>query len=391
MSAAPHRRRIAAVEPYFGGSHRHFLEDLRRHSRHELQLFTLPPRLWKWRVRGSALHLAPELNAACEDGSSFDVLLCSDFVNVPDLRALLLPRLRSVPVLYYLHENQLSYPLSPDEVFDPYFGFTNVLSCLSAEAVAFNSEFHRREFLEHLPGILPRLPDYDRRWVQESIAAKTEVLPVGLDVAALEATPREPALPGAPPRILWNHRWEFDKQPEKLFAALEALASEGVAFAADVAGESFARRPGVFDAARQRLGDRIGAWGYVASRAEYVDLLRRADIVVSTAKQEFFGIAMAEAVLVGAFPVAPDGLVYRDLYAGPCAAQHLYAGDDDLLRLLQQALAVSGSGASRAREHMRECGIPSRLRAFDWHDVAPRFDARFEALAARDHPAPAPD
>lgn len=381
MSAGSQRLRIAAVEPYFGGSHRHFLLDLQRHSRHDIQLFTLPPRLWKWRVRGAALHLARELNAACQDGTGFDVLLCSDFVNVPDLRALLAPRLRTVPVLYYLHENQLSYPLSPDEEFDPYFGFTNVLSCLSSEAVAFNSEFHRREFFLHLPGILPRLPDYDRAWVQASIAAKAEVLPVGLDVAALEAQP-SPACGHGAPRVLWNHRWEFDKQPEKFFAALESLAAAGVPFITDVAGESFARRPGVFEAARERLGERIGCWGFVESRSEYLDVLRRADVVVSTAKQEFFGIAMAEAVLAGAHPIAPNALVYRDLYAGDCARLHLYADDADLVRVLQQALEASPASASAARHHQRECGIPARLRDFDWRSVAPRFDARFEVLAA---------
>ena len=237
--AAPGRPlHIAAVEPYCGGSHRHFLADLQRHSRHRLEFFTLPPRMWKWRVRGAALHLAPALNAA----GPFDLLLCSDFVNLPDLRALLAPRLRTVPVLYYLHENQLTYPLSPDEEFDPYFGFTNVLSCLSAEAVAFNSDFHRRDFLARLPRFLPRLPDYEPRWVVETLTAKAEVLPVGLDLAALQAAqPVARALAPSghrsePPRILWNHRWEFDKQPERFFAALERLAASGLPFVAVVVG-----------------------------------------------------------------------------------------------------------------------------------------------------------
>jgi hypothetical protein len=95
----------------------------------------------------------------------FDVLLCSDFVNLPDLRALFSPALRVVPVLYYLHENQMTYPLSPDETFDPYFGFTNVLSCSVGRGVAFNSDFHRRDFLKRLPDFLPRLSEYEPRWV----------------------------------------------------------------------------------------------------------------------------------------------------------------------------------------------------------------------------------
>jgi glycosyltransferase involved in cell wall biosynthesis len=366
---APRRLRIAAVEPYFGGSHRHFLLDLQRHS-----TFTLPPRLWKWRVRGAALQLARAVNAA----GPFDVLLCSDFVNLPDLRALLAPALRVAPVLYYLHENQLSYPLSPDETFDPYFGFTNVLSCLSAEAVAFNSEFHRREFLQHLPGILPRLPDYEPKWIVETITARAEVLPVGIAVAELEEGGRAAGASGTPRRILWNHRWEFDKRPERFFAALETLAARGVPFVADVVGESFARRPPVFDTARAALGARIDRFCCIESRADYVAALHTADVVVSTANQEFFGIAMAEAVVCGAHPVAPAGLVYADLYAGPCAALHLYRDDAELAALLEHLL-TDPPGA-------HDCPIPDRYRAFDWRRVARRFDARFATLA-RDHAA----
>lgn len=383
----PRRLRVAAVEPYFGGSHRHFLVDLQRHSRHRIELFTLSPRMWKWRVRGAALHLARELNAANatgECGRPFDVLLCSDFVNLPDLRALLVPAMRGVPVLYYLHENQMTYPLSPDETLDPYFGFTNVLSCLSAEAVAFNSEFHRRTFLAKLPGFLPRLPDYEPRWVVDTIAAKTQVLPVGLDVGELERLRPPVATPAArsrggprPPRILWNHRWEFDKRPERFFAALERLAAEGVPFVTDVVGESFARRPPVFETARERLGDHIGRFGFVASRADYVRLLWESDVVVSTADQEFFGIAMAEATLCGAHPIAPRALVYEEMYGGPCARLHLYRDDDELTALLRGALAVVH------RDH--DCDLRARLHAFDWCHIGRRVDAAFEALR-RPHP-----
>ena len=364
--------RIAAVEPYFGGSHRQFLVDLMRHSRHQVELFTLPPRMWKWRVRGAALQLARQLNAA----GDFDLLLCSDFVNVADLRALLVPRLRPRPILLYMHENQLAYPLSPDEEFDPYFGLVNVVSCLSAEAVAFNSDFHRREFLRHLPTFLPRLPDYDRRWVVETIRTKAEVLPLGLDLAELERLrPEDVGVRAgtAPRRILWNHRWEFDKAPERFFAALDALVARHVLFVVDVVGESFARQPDVFATARERLGARIGRFGYVEDRAAYVRALWEADVVVSTAKQEYFGIAMAEAVWCGAWPIAPRALVYEDLYGGEDAGRHLYRDDAELEHLLEAALTAPALVPSpRLRDH---------LARYDWSRVAPRFDARFRSIA----------
>jgi len=308
------------------------------------------------------------------------VLLCSDFVNVPDLRALLEPAMRAVPVLYYLHENQMTYPLSPDEEFDPYFGFTNVLSALSAEAVAFNSEFQRSAFLAKLPGFLPRLPDYDPRWVVETITTKAEVMPLGLDVAALdELRPSSSRARGAPRRILWNHRWEFDKRPELFFAALERLAGEGVPFVADVVGESFTRRPPVFDEARERLGDRLDRFGYVDSREEYIRVLWDADFVVSTAQQEFFGISVAEAAFCGAHPVLPKALVYEELYAGSCSRHHFYRNDDELVDLLRWLL----TGPPPAHD----CQLPARLRTVDWRHIAPRFDARFESLGRRSEAA----
>lgn len=379
--AAARPLRIAAVEPYHGGSHAHFLADLQRHSRHRIELFALPARHWKWRVRGAALALAPQVNAAA-GSRGFDAFLCSDFVNVPDFRALLLPQLRAVPVLYYLHENQMTYPLSPDEQFDPYFGFTNVLSCLSAEGVVFNSDFHRRDFLGRLPGFLPRLPDYDRKAVVAALTAKAEVLPLGLDVAELD-TQRPPSGPGAGagaphtagvPRVLWNHRWEFDKRPEMFFDALSVLAGEGVPFVVDVLGESFTRRPPVFDTVRERLGERVGRFGFVTSRAEYIRCLWAANVVVSTASQEFFGISMAEAIACGAHPVAPRALVYADWYAGPCARQHLYRDPVELVALLRRRLVAP-------RPH--ECGIPGRVRALAWSAVARQFDAKFALLARR--------
>jgi hypothetical protein len=199
--------RIAAVEPYFGASHSAFLEGLQQHSQHRIEIFSLPPRMWKWRVRGAALHFAPLLNDTLNnDGDAFDVLLCSDFVNVADLRSLLQPALRTCPILLYMHENQLSYPLSPDEQLDPYFGFTNILSCLAAEAVVFNSQFHRQEFLAHVPDLLPRLPDYRPQWICDTLQARADVLPVGLDLAAMDAaatTRRGPRAPTEPRRHLW--------------------------------------------------------------------------------------------------------------------------------------------------------------------------------------------
>jgi hypothetical protein len=45
------------LEPFYGGSHRDFADGWIKHSRHRFDLFTLPARFWKWRMRGAALYL----------------------------------------------------------------------------------------------------------------------------------------------------------------------------------------------------------------------------------------------------------------------------------------------------------------------------------------------
>ena len=50
--------RVLALEPWHGGSHRRFLDDLVRHSSHDVRAVTMAARYWKWRMQGGAVTLA---------------------------------------------------------------------------------------------------------------------------------------------------------------------------------------------------------------------------------------------------------------------------------------------------------------------------------------------
>ncbi|MDH5297431.1 MAG: DUF3524 domain-containing protein, partial [Desulfobulbaceae bacterium] len=109
----PACHRVIVVEPYFGGSHRSFLEGMRQHLPFSFTLLTLPARGWKWRMRLAAPYFADKLGEllARDVVAENCCLLCSTFVDVATLKGLLPAHLQNLPILTYFHENQFAYPM----------------------------------------------------------------------------------------------------------------------------------------------------------------------------------------------------------------------------------------------------------------------------------------
>ena len=187
----------------------------------------------------------------------------------------------------------------------------------------------------------------------------------------------QPVRGAGPPLILWNQRWEHDKGPDEFVALIEALAAMGLSTSRLRWSESSSSRlPNRSSASRSFSAI---AWSRSASLSddEYVDLLRRADIVVSTADHEFFGIAIVEAMAAGAFPVLPNRLVlsrngYRRALSRPMSVRRR-------CRISSRAFA----GRSRTdRKRSRSRQRPGRRRSakFDWSIVAAEYDKALRAL-----------
>jgi glycosyltransferase involved in cell wall biosynthesis len=372
--------RILYVEPFHGGSHAAFGRVLMTALPAQWTKVTLPGRHWKWRMRGGAVYAALERKA--ELAAPHDLLLASSYLPLAELVGLV-PALAAVPRILYFHENQLAYPHrdgAADER-DHHFGFTQLVSALAATRCLFNSRHNLDSFLAHGEALLARMPDAVPRGFIETIRARSEVLPVPLDVPdrppTLNAPDREERRRG--PIILWNHRWEHDKDPDAFFDVLFELADRGVAFRLAVCGERFSRWPPVFDEAARRLVDRVVHFGFLPDRAAYESLLSRAHIAVSTAAHEFFGVAMLEAVHFGARPLVPDRLAYPELFE----SAFRYRDRAELVRTLTALCGAFVVGDDDLRADRRAITSP-----FMAAEVAPRYARCFDSVVGGGGVAP---
>jgi glycosyltransferase involved in cell wall biosynthesis len=194
-------------------------------------------------------------------------------------------------------------------------------------------------------------------------------------VADLIAAPRPPDDDGGDdgPLVVWNQRWDHDKDPVALFRVLRALARDGVAFRLALAGENRRVDPQEFAAVRADLGDRVVHAGHLP-RPAYRDLLLRAAVTASTARHEFFGIAAVEAMAAGCVPLLPRRLAYPEAVPRPYHDAVLYPG-----RLYERLAGVLTDLPAARR---RVAGLRAAMRVHDWSAVGPRYDSALEALAA---------
>jgi glycosyltransferase involved in cell wall biosynthesis len=357
------------------------LDGWTRNSRHTWTVVGLSAYKWKWRMRHAPLTLADDVQQRVESGEQFDVLFVSDMLSLAEFRGLAPLSVARLPAVAYFHENQLTYPVREARERDYHFAFTNFTTAAAADAVWFNSAFHRHEFLTALREFLARMPDYQPLEVVDSIYMKSAVQPPGI-----ETPPQRGAHKPEPLRILWAARWEHDKGPELFFEALELLAAWQIPFRLSVVGQQFRDLPEVFAVARRRYSGRIDHWGYQANRNDYVAALSSADVIVSTALHEFFGIAVVEAIAAGAYPLLPNRLSYPeilDIAAHPDrAAAFLYDGRAVSLanRLASLAVQLQTTGSVWAADTPALDTLTSR---FTWPRRAAEMDAAIDLMAKR--------
>ncbi|KAL5962199.1 Glycosyltransferase-like domain-containing protein 1 [Taenia solium] len=419
---------MTTTEGFNGGSHKQListLEGLLTEKGETVCVVSLPATKWHWRTRTGALALAALIpKSTCANGG-FRVLFTSAVFSLPELLALR-PDLASIPHKYlYFHENQLAYPLRDSDEgatkSDYQFAYIQVLSALAADLVLFNSAFNMHSFYERLPAFLaaglptppsPRVPE-PRGLVEKLLKPKSRVLhflveppplPVlvhgdldDFEAAVCSQAERIRARGRAPLRILWNHRWDYDKNPADFFKVIFDLANISVdeefsnlgrstlrpstgdviapsemsppslsseqaqpRFQISVIGGSGQDVPRIFPIAESYLRPtgHISVWGFVGPREAYWRTLADCDVVVSTAKHEFFGVAVVEAVAVGCVPLLPHRLAYPELLAhGPSPSMCLYRTLSQMRKQLKYWIG--------APDRLRERAAKALLDAYD--------------------------
>lgn len=503
------------IEPFYGGSHKQLI-DLIQKEIPECHLVTMTAKKWHWRSRVSALYLAQNIPFC----TKYKVLFCSSVLNLAELVALR-PDLASLKKIIYFHENQLVYPVREKKDRDIQHGYNQILSCLVADMVVFNSQYNMDSFLSSIGKFLHVIPDYRPKNIADQIKPKCRVIyfPLSDQVSLvtqrlsanqtldsetssnqvasseslsssqtidtetslsnqiessgrlssnqtvdtetslsnqIESSERlssnqtsdlETSLSNQiesserlssnqtedsettftygcmdcesksshkqsyyqnqsnqnsssqsnkhirlsceqmqvvqedcrqentsvlhsdqktrPLHIVWAHRWEHDKGPELFFEVVIRLHREGCQFYLSVLGEQFTDYLEVFENSRATLQDHILHWGYLPSKAKFLKVLESADVAVSTALHEFFGVSMLEAVNCGCYPLCPNRLVYPEIYP----KQYLYNTSNQLFKTLRRFC--------RHPEVPRQHAVQIDVSKFSWEKRRSDFKTLF--------------
>ena len=368
-----HKLNILYVEPFYSGSHKQWIDAYQKYSIHNIHILSLPGKKWKWRMHGGAITLAKEYN---KFKNTFDIILCSDMLNLPIFKSLCDDSLSNSKVAMYFHENQLSYPWSPlDQDLelkrDLHYYYINYTSSLISDYNYFNSNYHLTSYIDGLKKYLKKMPDFRNIDTIELINNKSSVLPIGCELNEVKNINEK----SNSPIILWNHRWEYDKNPDLFFKILFDLNANHIDFQLIILGESYQDYPAVFDTAKKELNNKIIHFGYCQNKNEYIKYLKLANILPVTSNQDFFGISIVEAISYGVYPILPNRLSYPELFENKTNPYIFYNNESELKDKIISAI----NNTDLLLDHMKNLK-ENVYRKFNWKTASKKYDRTFESL-----------
>ena len=320
-------------------------------------------------MRVGSVELAEATRAWIATHGRPDVVVGTNMLDLASYLGFLRHDLGSAPTAQFLHENQLSYPRRPDEPLDRGLAWMQWRGLVAADAVWCNSAHHRDALVEGLAN-LESGRETDSPVDPSAIEARLEVIHLGIEFDELAGPPKT-ARPRRPLVVL-NHRWHHDKDLGSVLRALRVALERGPAFDIALLGDPNNGEAQMLEPMIDVLGSAVKMRGFLP-RAEYVEVLRRADVVVSAARNENFGLSVVEAVAAGAWPVAPDALAYPEVIPSRFHPECLY-GPGGLGARLRDVLARVAEGETAPD------GLATAMARFAWPTVADRLDTSVEQL-----------
>ncbi|XP_016052014.1 PREDICTED: glycosyltransferase-like domain-containing protein 1 isoform X3 [Miniopterus natalensis] len=161
---------ILVIEAFYGGSHKQ-LADLLQEELEDCVLYALPAKKWHWRARTAALYFSQNVPGS----ERYRILFASSVLNLTELAALR-PDLGKLKKILYFHENQLVYPVKKCQERDFQYGYNQILSCLVADVVIFNSVFNMESFLTSIGKFMKLIPDHRPKDLESIIRPKCQVI-----------------------------------------------------------------------------------------------------------------------------------------------------------------------------------------------------------------------
>jgi glycosyltransferase involved in cell wall biosynthesis len=214
-------------------------------------------------------------------------------------------------------------------------------------------------------------------WVIEEIKNKTAIIYPGCQIPDSSTIINGYPETDSPPLIIWNHRWEFDKGPDEFFEALDEILNQGLDFRLAFLGENFRTLPKSFILAKERYGNKIVQYGYEKSKEKYLDWLKKGAIVISTATQENFGIAVVEAMRYGCLPLLPNRLSYPEILPEEFHKDFLYNNQQDLSRKLSMIITDRLSFREKSQKVSRSMG------RYSWKNLIKKYDEELKNLSVK--------
>jgi glycosyltransferase involved in cell wall biosynthesis len=354
---------ITLLEPFYTGSHKSWADSLSMHSSNEVEILSLEGRFWKWRMHGGAISLAKQF---LEKRLKTDLILATDMLDLSLFCSLTKGQTASIPTAIYFHENQMTYPWSPkdsdvEEGRDLHYGFINYSSALVADQIYFNSKFHMNSFLGGCERLLSKFPDHRETSNLKDLERKASVLPLGVELSRFDQYKEEAQ---QSPLILWNHRWEYDKNPELFFESLLKIKKEGYSFQLCVLGQRTEKVPEIFNKLPEFFSDELVQFGPVDSFEEYATWLWRANIHPTTSNQDFFGVSVVEGIYCECTPILPRRLAYPEHVSDPAV---FYQTEEQFVDCLRQLIIDQKNRNIYSEE----------VNRYDWSQLIGSYDQAF--------------